>query len=302
MVRRQQNKHALGSEVLLTLRGGEQEVSEWFELLWREISLFEQTFSRFLPDSELNAVNGQAGLPVPVSPEFERLLRAALALSEETMGLFNPLVLPALQRAGYKGSWPSPGVLGTTPDYSQNRVVPASNITVEDGLVRLPPNTALDFGGIGKGYLLDQLADMLAGGGCGDFWLSLGGDIAMRGCDEADGPWRVGIAQADGEGVVAEVINTNGELLAIATSGTVKRRGPGWHHIIDPRTGHSAETDVLTATVCNASATKADVFAKCLVLLGAAGAADFMWQYGLTKTVLQVQNKEGTIQVQKKGI
>lgn len=302
MARRQQDKHALGSEAVLTLRGDEGELPEWFELLWHEIALFEHTFSRFLPDSELNVVNQQAGLPVSVSPEFERLLRTALELSEETMGLFNPLVLPALQRAGYKGSWPTPHSLGAAPDYSQSHVVSAGEIEVENGLVRLPPNTALDFGGIGKGYLLDRLADVLVDSGCGDFWLSLGGDIVMQGYNEADEPWHVGIARADGEGVVTEAATVDGERLAIATSGTTKRRGPDWHHIIDPRTGRSAETDVLTATVCNESATKADVFAKCLVLLGASAAADLTWQYGLTKTILQVQNKDGTVRVQRKGI
>lgn len=302
MVRAQQTKHALGSEVVLTLRGDKASLPEWFELLWREINLFEHTFSRFLPDSELTAVNQQAGLPVPVSPEFERLLRVALKLSEDTEGLFNPLILPALQQAGYEGSWPTPDSLGVAPDYSRNRVVPASEIVITGGTVQLPTNTALDFGGIGKGYLLDRLADVVAVEGCRDFWLSLGGDLVMQGYDEADEPWRIGIARADGAGVVTEVVNTSGERLSVATSGITKRRGPGWHHLIDPRTARPAETDVLTATACSVSATNADVFAKCLVLLGSADAAGFVRRHKLTQTVLQSQRNDDTIHVQIRGL
>ncbi len=59
---------------------------------------------------------------------------------------------------------------------------------------------------------------------------------------------------------------------AIATSGIDYRR---WkqgdrqqHHLIDPRTGEPAHTDVLTATVIHADAPTAEAYTKALVLLG----------------------------------
>src|SRR5262249_21878760 len=58
----------------------------------------------------------------------------------------------------------------------------------------------------------------------------------------------------------------------VATSGRDYRRwqrGGRWvHHILDPRTGLPAETDVLTATVIAPSAARAEVAAKAALILG----------------------------------
>ena len=64
---------------------------------------------------------------------------------------------------------------------------------------------------------------------------------------------------------------------AIATSGSDRRRwatpeGPA-HHLIDPRTGSPAETDLLRVTVAGRTAIEAEVLAKALFLAGAEEAA-----------------------------
>jgi thiamine biosynthesis lipoprotein len=58
----------------------------------------------------------------------------------------------------------------------------------------------------------------------------------------------------------------------VATSGRDFRRwkqGNGWkHHIIDPRTGESSKTDVLSTTVVGPSALRAEAGAKAALILG----------------------------------
>jgi thiamine biosynthesis lipoprotein len=58
----------------------------------------------------------------------------------------------------------------------------------------------------------------------------------------------------------------------VATSGRDYRRwqrdGVWYHHILDPRTGRPAETDVLSATLVAASARAAEVAAKVAFILG----------------------------------
>jgi FAD:protein FMN transferase len=303
LIRLQQSKHALGSEALLTLVGpSEQALEELFTSLWQEIQLFEQTFSRFISDSELSQVNGRAGLPTTVSPEFIRLAAAAQDLSKRTNGLYDPFVLPALQSAGYKGSWPAPDKFEAELDYSTRAVARATDMLLTAETVQLPPNSALDFGGIGKGYLLDSLAEILEHASCGNFWLSLGGDIIARGQDADGTAWEIGIAAAEAASEVVTASPEAGKAMAVATSGTTKRRGPGWHHIIDPRTGKPARTDVLTATACSSSATEADVFAKCLVLLGSAEVPGFAQKHHIAKWLLQIQDVSGKIKVVKQGL
>src|SRR5690348_5984136 len=66
----------------------------WFEQ-------WEKTFSQFRPDSELTMLNNCAGQWVRVSPAMLDVVTVAVQMSMETDGLFNPLILPALELAGY---------------------------------------------------------------------------------------------------------------------------------------------------------------------------------------------------------
>jgi len=300
MKRLQQQRQALGSDCLLTLVVDDAFNAEpMFISLWQQIGRFEATFSRFQPDSELTYVNEQAGQQTPVSSEFIALVTVAKDLAERTGGLYNPFVLPSLQRAGYKGSWPDPQAGLVQTDFTDRRLVPFSELRVGSTWVQLPTSAAIDFGGIGKGYLLDQLTDWLHAQGVDNYWLSLGGDILCSGNDVTGEPWTIGIQGVDQQHAVGTVQGKGGRL-AIATSGVTKRRGPSWHHIIDPRTGRPADTDVLTATIATTAAVEADVFAKCAVIVGSSAAVE--WLKSHTIDTYLVQYKKGTdVQILTEG-
>lgn len=268
MRRLQQKKHKLGSDAIITLVLDDvADEARIFKELWRIIDEFEARFSRFRAESELSYFNRNSGQRVKVSAEFIDLLKACRYFSDHTGGLFNPFILPTLQKLGYKGSWPYPDVHDPSLDMSRRRLVLPSALKIYRGAAEIPDNSALDFGGIGKGYLLDKLAEYLKRHNIRDFWVSLGGDIICAGYDLEDTDWLIEIAAANKENRTAAVVNNqDGKLLAIATSGIIKRRGDGWHHIIDPRTGISTNTDVLTATAVCRSATAADIYAKVLVI------------------------------------
>lgn len=271
MTKFQQARHALGSEAILTIVADDQKTAdELFKKLWKLIEGFEARFSRFRPDSELSQLNQQAGQPFRASPELRQLLIVCQRYASTTNGLFNPFTLPALQTAGYKGSWPSPELFDADLDVSDREVVNPELLQIDRDNVVIPIYGALDLGGIGKGYLLDILADWLKKQGITNFWLSLGGDIVCSGYDVVgttdSQPWTVQIADAASGQPVAVARNNNGEQLAVATSGVTKRRGHNWHHLIDPRTGKPADTDLLHVTVVSTTVTAADVYAKVLLL------------------------------------
>lgn len=307
MQRFQQTKRALGSEAVLTLVVEDQATAdETFAELWEKIQTFEARFSRFLPESELSTFNAAAGAKQPISPEFSDLLLTTKDMAEKTDGLYNPFILPALQRAGYKGSWPTPAEANDKLAYENRHESSWRELKVEGDTAQIPADTALDFGGIGKGYLLDELATWLRAKGTTNFWLSLGGDIICGGFDLGKKPWRVGIQHAlKGEETAGEVANETGALLAIATSGVTKRKGEtpngAWHHLIDPRTGAPAQTSVLTATICTPKATDADVLAKCLVIAGTDDAAHLMQIFQADDALVQSEATEGEVAIQKIG-
>lgn len=268
MQRYQQIKKALGSECVMTLVVADSvNPTQLFSQLWNFLNEFETRFSRFKPESELSCFNLKAGTPIAISYEFFELLAEAERYMKLTNGLFNPFVLPALQKAGYKGSWPHPETATNQLDFSEREIVQPEHLNITPTTARIPKMAALDFGGIGKGYALDKLAQLLAENSVENFWLSLGGDIICQGKDVTNQPWSVAIAgQSSDEQIIANIENKPGELLAIATSGVTKRRGADWHHIIDPRTQQPSNSNVLTATVISLSATEADIYAKSLVI------------------------------------
>ncbi len=307
MARFQQYKKALGSDVYLTIiTSSEDSANTSFKELWKCIVSFENTFSRFLVDSETTKINASAGYRTAISEEMHDLLELCKKLYEETEGLFNPLILPALNREGYIGSWPKVEKFNVKLDYSG--YIESTNfndVEIEQDYVTIPKDSAIDFGGIGKGYLLDKLANLAASLGIGNYWFSLGGDLIFRGKDEDLEPWKIGIQDAiNPEDMIDEISIDSPSNIALATSGTTKRRGEDWHHIIDPRTSKSALTDILSASVITNNAARADVFAKCFVIIGSRDAKNLFNKLSLDKVYIQklqgdvlLYNKQGNIYV-----
>jgi thiamine biosynthesis lipoprotein len=65
--------------------------------------------------------------------------------------------------------------------------------------------------------------------------------------------------------------------MGAATSGTRKRAwGSDLHHLIDPRTGRPARTDIAEASVIARSGADAEILAKSALLLGTKEAPAFL--------------------------
>ncbi len=237
-------------------------------------------FTRFDPESELSRFNARAGEWVEVSPELEALLRAGLRAFEESDGLVNIAVLPALLAAGYDRTFDLIGAQQDlhhrsedlrvcderSPSPEKERVpTPAldSVLSLRDGSARLREGTAVDLGGLAKGWIADRAVERL-----GDNALvSCAGDLYARGPGDTGEGWPVGFA--DRTLLLRD--------MGAATSGTTKRRwGDGLHHLIDPRTGSPAATDLEEVSVLADTALDAEVLAKTALLLGPAGAEAFL--------------------------
>jgi thiamine biosynthesis lipoprotein len=233
---------------------------------------WEQCLSRFLPDSELSRLNRRVGSPTAVSATLWETVGVALAAARASDGIVSPALLPALEAAGYERTfatldrdrpaapspWPSPA-----PDAWRGIQRRARRRAIF-----LPPRARLDLAGTAKGWAADRAAQRLSA--AGPALVDAGGDIAVSG-PRADGsPWPVAVGTADDDAPDLDLVRLCGG--GIATSGIDFRRwqrGGIWrHHLIDPRTGQPAETDVITASVIGPSATAAEVGAKVALILG----------------------------------
>jgi thiamine biosynthesis lipoprotein len=295
-----QTKQAVGSDVTLVLvaDSGELRIDKLFIELWSSIFKFERQFSRFLPSSELSIFNRLGGQKKAISPDFKKLLIAAKEMADFTDGLYNPFILPALQRAGYKKSFLPGHENDIQDDYSNRIVVSAIELEIGDDWAKIPFGTSIDLGGCGKGYLADQLASDLPNFVQG-FWFSLGGDIIAGGQNDLSQPWTVHIANdVNLEEQKPFVFQPDDfEKFAVATSGTNIRQGVNdkktkWHHIIDPRTLLPSTSDIQLASIYCKSALKADVLASSAIIVGSDEAIEFLKSHNVQASLLQTVSNE----------
>lgn len=299
---------ALGGDVSLTLVTDQPavEVGEIFTRLWLAIYTFEKKFSRFITNSELSIFNRSAGSMVRVSPEFYSLLSAAKSMSIKTNSLFNPFILPMLQRTGYRKSFVKQYEHDRQDDYSNRRVASPEELVLRREFAKIPTDSALDLGGCGKGYLADMLARDRSLSRVQGYWLSLGGDVVGGGTDEYGNAWKVRIEDAaTPEKMLDYVFPVHAKTFSIATSGVISRKGRNgkqlWHHLIDPRTGTAASTDILLASVHAKSALEADVLASCAVIVGSDGASEFLASHGVHGSLLQIKGHDRSVEYERFG-
>lgn len=230
----------------------------------------ESRFSRFLETSELSRLNAAGGAWFDASPELREVLALAGDLHRETEGLFDPAILRALERAGYDAS------IERLAPRAEPAAAPARrersfDVETAGDRVRLAPGLRIDLGGIVKGWAADRLADTLSSHG--PALVDLGGDCALRG-EPPEGRWIVAVERPDrsDEPLALLALGPGG----VATSGTNRRRwrtGDRWsHHLIDPRTGAPAETDLSQVTALHPSAARAEVWAKTALVAGSTAA------------------------------
>lgn len=143
-----------------------------------------------------------------------------------------------------------------------------------DGLVRIPRGMGFDFGGIAKGYAAERAVAVLSQAGSARGFVNFGGTIAVLGPEAPDSAWVFGLQKAGadyGREFWALIDAARG---AFATSAGYFRDslsgGQAQSHIIDPRTGISADNGVAEVTVHCRSATLADALSTAFFVMGPA--------------------------------
>lgn len=190
----------------------------------------------------------------------------------ETSGLVNPLIMDALISAGYDRSFDLRQPLEASGWLSLEQIkVPALSEIVADETEHklcLPAGAHLDFGGVAKGWAAEQAMQALSLYGPALF--SAGGDIAVSGFCRDGEPWSIDVDDPFQPGAFIETLYIGKG--GVATSGKDYRHwmraGIPQHHIIDPRNGLPAETDILTATVIAPSSLLAEALAKAVLISG----------------------------------
>ncbi|MFB6770945.1 FAD:protein FMN transferase [Streptomyces sp. NPDC056337] len=151
------------------------------------------------------------------------------------------------------------------PEVAEVLELAAEAERVSDGWFSTRYRGRLDPTGIVKGWAVERAARRIAAAGATGVSLNGGGDVQLLGSPGARRPWRVGVSDPLRPGGLAAVVSAAGAAeLAVATSGSAERGA----HVVDPRTGRSAVTDLLSVTVVAPRLTWADCWATAAFAMG----------------------------------
>ena len=229
---------AMGTTCSLFGDGDLEAGERWVRRLAARITRFEDS-------SELSRLNAACGRWVEISCELEEMLRASLRAFELSGGLVNVAVLPSMLAIGYTRpltqGWGRPSPLSAQP-------LPDLGAVLEVKHGRARTSTAIDLGGIAKGWMADRLCAILGG----HVLVNLGGDLCAR------GEWPV---EVGGETYLLRN-------LGAATSSVRRRRCGDLHHVIDPRTGLPAASGLEEVSVVAGTGLEAEILAKTMLVAG----------------------------------
>ena len=246
-----------------------QKADQAIDAVLDEMRHVDESMSTYKPTSELSQVNaGAAAGPMHISKELFDLLSTAREYSVLTDGAFDI----TYASVGYLYDFRK----RIRPDEAQiNKALPAVDYrhvlldAAKQTVQFSQKGVRIDLGGIAKGYSVDRGIDVLKAHGITRAYVSAGGDSRIIG-DRFGKPWMVGIRDPRKEtgSVITRIPLVDA---AISTSGDYERffeeNGVRYHHIIDPRTGHSA-SKVRSATIIGPYAIRTDGLSKTAFVLG----------------------------------
>ena len=281
------NDGIMGTRIVVELWSDKAEAGERnIDAVMAEMRRIDSDMSTYKSDSEISRVNARAAQgPVKISKELFDLLTTALEYSRLTDGAFDITYASVGFMYDFRARHhpDDKQIAAALPAVNYRHVLldrATSSVRFSQAGVRI------DLGGIAKGYAVDRGIAILQRAGIKHALVSAGGDSRIIG-DRFGKPWIVGIRHPDHKDkVIARLplVDT-----AISTSGDYERyfdeNGVRYHHIIDPRTGHSASA-VRSATVLAPTATRTDGLSKTAFVLGAEAAIKIYERLGDVDAIL----------------
>ena len=216
------------------------------------IERFDKTYSRFRDDSWVMQL-AQKGGTYDMPERAGRMIEFYDQLYKVTDGLVTPLIGQTISDAGYDAQYSlTSKVLRKPPKWSE--VIRYS----EQKIIMKRP-ALLDFGAVGKGYLVDIVGGLLEDAGISEFVINAGGDILQR--SESEQSIEIGLEDPfDTSEVIGIARIQNQSLCASAGS---RRAWGKYHHMINPNTLESPR-DVAATWVVADTAMQADGLATAL--------------------------------------
>jgi thiamine biosynthesis lipoprotein len=268
-----------------------------------ELMKINRQMSTWDPQSEISLFNHtRSGDPIPVSEEFANVVVRALEISESSGGAFDPTLHPLLNLWGFGSEATEMQVPSETDIKTAKAKTGWQKISFHPpaSLRKSEPEISLALGAIAKGYGVDALCRILEEAGQKNWFVEIGGEVAVMGLNPDQVPWKIGIQHPDtshdNTGLQGILNITNG---AVATSGDYRNYmevdGTVYSHILDPRSGKAVLSSTAGVSVYASSCMDADAAATALFVMGAEEGLAWVEQQHNLEAMFLLRSEDGSI-------
>ncbi|RJP93988.1 MAG: FAD:protein FMN transferase [Desulfobacteraceae bacterium] len=278
------------------------------EAAWQEFERIGRIFNPFSPTSEIARLNAtpwprHPPLRLIVSKDIYTVMIMSREIWNQSSGNFDPTLWPVKQL------WQNAEKIQKVPPgqdidtalrsmgFGKVRLIDDQRYTIE---IEDHP-VMFDFGGIVKGYAVDQVRKILLEKGVAAGLVQLGGEVSPFGNNEGGNPWRIGVQHPKQMDKVWGVIEAQGSL-RVSTSGNYRQpimiKGQSFYHIFSPKTGLPVSEKVLgVTTACigeNTSNARLDGVATAITVMGPSAGLQLAEKLRIEALVL-FETDDGTI-------
>lgn len=256
------------------------------------LTMVDNSVSPFNKQSLVTAIN--EGKSDKVDRLFMKLYRKALEVNKASGGVYDPTVMPLVNAWGFgfkSGNLPTDAQIDSILAFVGIEHTRLNG----DKVVKDDPRVQFDFSSIAKGMACDEIAAMLARNGAVNYMVEIGGEVVAQGVNQRGETWRVSVDMPmpdDENGAVhANAMVVNLDSLAIATSGSYRKfkevEGKKVSHIINPKTGRSEESPLLSVSIVAPDCMTADAWATACMAMG----------LGKTQSMMEKNNSLGVMTI-----
>lgn len=272
------------------------------------LQLFDMELSTYVPISQISKIN-QNDSTVIAGKWFQEVFKLSQQIHQESKGLFDPSIGILVNAYGF-----GPQKVDKMPSEIEVKELLKKvglekiKINANGTVSKTFPEMNLDFNAIAQGYAVDVLMDYLKSKKIENAMVEIGGEVFAIGKNiESQKPWTIGIEdplQPENNRQILEKVTLSNQ--GLATSGNYRKiktdsiTGKKYVHTLNPKTGFSEPSKILSATVITNSSALADAYATTLMLMNIEEIKTFIQNKPQLKVLVIFQNENNKIEVYKK--
>jgi len=211
-------------------------------------NVIDMSMSTYNSNSLITKINNNED--VELDNHFKFVFNVSKNIFNKTNGYFDPSIGPLVNSLNFGPK------NYDIPSVNLKTLVGLDKFNVIENKLNRPLNSFIDFNAIAKGYSVDLISNFLIINNITNYIVEVGGEIRSSGINlDGNQNWRVGLDTPRFDGLQKELYKIfNLKNSSMATSGVYRKfkidsLGNKYAHIIDPKTGYSSTTNILSVTV-----------------------------------------------------